>query len=151
MAKPRRRRGPLMVKDLDEDIIERLLTTVVVVRTLVGGLERNIDWVIVSSQMPELSIDFIQRRWPAICQRNRARVEQIQEDFLEMYLGAYEANAVPSIDYDHLLSYDWTRVVKWAQENLKRTRYACNVLATEYQLTPIIALVFSPCLRLDKN
>jgi hypothetical protein len=131
MAMSRRRRRPLMVKDLDEDLIERILTAVVIVRTLTGGLERNIDWVIVASLLPELSIDFIQRRWPAICQRSRARVEQIQEDFLETYIEAYEANTVPPIDYDNLLSYDWAWMVKWARENLKKTRYVCTVQASK--------------------
>ncbi len=98
---------------------QKLMTAVVVIRILTGGLNRNIDWVLVADLFkPEYEQRFLQTSWPRIMQKNRLHVDKLERDFQEAFIEAYENNVVPPIDYDNLLEYDWAWLVEWAQENL---------------------------------
>ncbi|KAI9890982.1 MAG: hypothetical protein M1814_003483 [Vezdaea aestivalis] len=120
-CKKRRIRGPQMLKHLTPDLIERLTFAVIVIRTLTGGIERHIDWVLISSLFPDYTQDFIIRRWPSIFQRSRAQIEQMQTDFQDEFLRAYGEKTVPVIDFDDLLAYDWMWLIEWAMEKLEST------------------------------
>lgn len=101
-------------KILSEEEVQRLLVGVTVVRTLTGGLNRNIDWVIVAKLFPDLTQAFLNKKWASVATRFRNQMDKLQSDFQEAFLAAYEKNEVPPIDYDNLVDYDWPRVVEWA-------------------------------------
>ena len=116
----RRLRGPQTAKYLSTATVRRILTAVVVVRTITGGLERNIDWVLINQIFEDqYGPDFIHARWGNLFQKNRLHVEKMQADFQEIFIQAYEDNAVPPIDYDNLQNYDWAWLVDWAQKQLE--------------------------------
>jgi hypothetical protein len=103
---------------MTEADVQRLVVGVTVVRTLTGGIDRNIDWVIVATLFPHLDQSFINKKWGPIAAKFRLQMDRLQSDFQEAFLSAYQAGVVPQIDYDNLLNYNWNALVDWAQTNL---------------------------------
>ncbi|KAI9695725.1 MAG: RNA polymerase III transcription initiation factor complex subunit [Candelina mexicana] len=119
VVRNRRGRGSAAQYYMPQPDEQKLMTAVVVIRVLVGGLQRNIDWVLVAELFqPDYDPGFIQKAWGRIMQKNRLHIDQLEKDFQDAYIEAYENNLVPPINYDNLVDYDWAWVVDWAQENL---------------------------------
>ena len=115
-----RTRGPSHLRYVDVEWEKRLMTAVVVVRTLVGGVELNIDWVLISNIFPpEFNEKFLHQRWTYILQKHRLQVDQLQEDFQDIFIPAYEKGLVPPLDYDNIEAYDWKWLVDWTLENIQ--------------------------------
>ncbi|KAI9845504.1 MAG: hypothetical protein M1837_004843 [Sclerophora amabilis] len=115
----RRSRGLLTTTLMSEDDLRRLLISITIVRTLTGGLDRNIDWVIVAKLFPQFDPAMLQKRWGSIFLKNKLQLEKLQADFQEEFIAAYEAKKVPPIDYDDLPNYDWNWLVDWVELNLE--------------------------------
>jgi len=116
----RRLRAPQTSRYMPLATVHRIMTAVVVVRTITGGLERNIDWVLVAQLFEEqFDPNFVQSRWPKILQKNRLHIERLQANFQDIFIEAYENNVVPPVDYDNLQDYDWVWLVDWAQQQLE--------------------------------
>ncbi|KAI9793918.1 MAG: RNA polymerase III transcription initiation factor complex subunit [Peltula sp. TS41687] len=119
----RRRRAKgtarITAKSLTERELQKLLTAVTVIRTLTGGIDRNIDWVIVARFFPAYDHAVLKRSWGVISGSYKVQLEKLQSDFQKAFLTAYAAGNVPSIDYESLRNYDWERVVNWALKNLE--------------------------------
>ncbi|KAI9801614.1 MAG: hypothetical protein M1825_003293 [Sarcosagium campestre] len=118
VKRQRRSRAWLETATMTEEEIRTLLTAIVVVRTLTGGVGKSIDWVIVAILFPAYDRAFLQKKWNSFKNRFRGQMDRLQADFQRAYLAAYDAAEVPSIDYDNLLSYDWPGIVAWAQNVL---------------------------------
>lgn len=107
------------LQKLSSDFTNRLVTAVMVIRTLTGGVERNIDWVLVTKLFePEWNQADIQKTWPKLLQTHRVQAEMIQVQFQPLFLKAYEKGLIPTIDYDKLQEYDWSWLVDWTIEHL---------------------------------
>ena len=112
-------RGSPRSKYIGAEDDRRLMTAVIVVRTLIGGIERNIDWVLVWSVFqPEYSRNFVQKRWAWILQKYRLQVDKMQGDFQDKFAKAYEDGLVPPLNFDKLQDYDWSRLIDWTLQNL---------------------------------
>ncbi|KAL9634838.1 MAG: hypothetical protein Q9204_002846 [Flavoplaca sp. TL-2023a] len=110
---PRKRRKR-RERVLTADEIQRILIAVIVIRTLTGGVERHIDWVLVTKVCdPEHDQAYIQRKWPRVLQSHKLLAQQLQANFQELFLRAYKEGLVPPLDYDNLLAYDWAWLVNW--------------------------------------
>ncbi|KAL8937333.1 MAG: hypothetical protein Q9216_004479 [Gyalolechia sp. 2 TL-2023] len=104
---------------LGSEFTRRLLTAVIVIRTLTGGVERNIDWVLVSKLFePGWNQADIQKTWPKLLQSHKVQAEMIQVQFQPMFLKAYESGLVPALDYEKLHEYDWPWLIDWTIEHL---------------------------------
>lgn len=99
----------------------RLIVGVCVLRTLTGGLDQNIDWILVSTLFKTFSMNFLTKRWTALFQKKRVVIEKLMVDFQEAFLPAYKNGEVPPLDYDNLVAYDWNWLVDWAMKNLDMT------------------------------
>ena len=116
-AKIRRVRGPKEARSLGPDGERRLITAAIVVRTLTGGLEKIIDWVLVAKAFEGIRDQmFIHRKWNHVLQKHKFVVPKLEEDFQNMFLVAYEEGTVPPLDFDNLASYDWKWLVEWAMD-----------------------------------
>ena len=113
-----RARGPNISTYLDEDDERRILVAVIIVRVLIGGIEQNIDWTLLSIVLPEYSQFFIHRRWNSLRQKYKLQIDDIRTDFQEMYIRAYEKGKIPPLDYDNIGDYDWRWLIEWTLENL---------------------------------
>ena len=116
LTKIRRVRGPREPWRVDD--AKRLLTAVIVVRTLTGGLEKRIDWVLVAkafdSTQPQ---EAIEARWKYVLQKYKPMVLSTESDFQDMFAEAYEKGTIPSLDFDNLLQYDWKWLTEWTLRN----------------------------------
>lgn len=115
-----RLRGPLQAAILGPDGDRRIMFAVIIVRTLTGGLEQNIDWVLLTHifgfEVPER---FIHQRWARLQQKHRIVVDKLQSDFQDMFLQAYEVGTVPPLDYEKLGDYDWNGLIDWASQSIQ--------------------------------
>lgn len=111
----RARSGDGHMSDADD---ARLIVGVCVVRALTGGLDQNIDWVLVSTLFNNYSMNFITKRWTALFQKRRVVIEKLMADFQEAFLPAYKKGEVPPLDYDNLVAYDWNWLVDWAMKEI---------------------------------
>ncbi|KAL8708455.1 MAG: hypothetical protein Q9220_006679, partial [cf. Caloplaca sp. 1 TL-2023] len=99
--------------------VQKVLTAVIVVRTLAGGVERHIDWVLVAKAVePEYDQAHVQKLWPKLLQAHKVQAQQIHAEFQKVYLKAYQDGSVPPLDYEQLQSYDWAWLVSWTVERL---------------------------------
>ena len=115
-----RLRGPQLGQVMGPDGDRRILVAVIVVRTLTGGLEQNIDWVLLSHIFADhqYSERLIHQRYAYLANRFRLMVDKLQADFQEIFAQAYEDGTVPPLDYDNLEDYDWNGLVDWTLENV---------------------------------
>jgi hypothetical protein len=97
----------------------RLIVTVIVTRTLIGGVDGRIDWVIVSQLFQDYTCNFLTKYWNSLQIPKRDLIERILKNFRKCFPVAYKNKQVPSINYDNLPDYQWKKLVKWAMENKK--------------------------------
>ncbi|KAI9758636.1 MAG: hypothetical protein M4579_002947 [Chaenotheca gracillima] len=107
---------------LSESEERKFLISVTIIRVLVGGLDRHIDWVLVSRLLPNFDQATLQKKWNPIYMKNRLQLEKLQADFQEAYVTAYREKKVPRINYDDLENYDWEALVRWVEKNLESPR-----------------------------
>jgi len=118
-VKLRRIRGPREARLLRRDDERRLLTAVMIVRTLTGGLEERVDWMLVAKVFgSSYEQKFIATRWPYIRNKFKLVLPKMEADFQEMFAKAYEDGSVPALDFDNLDNYDWKWLTAWTLEHL---------------------------------
>ena len=118
-SKLRRVRGPRQARSLGENGEERLLTAVMVIRALTGGLDKRIDWVLVAKVFePTYTQMFVHSRWNHTLQKYKLVLPKMESDFQSIFASAYEEGTVPTLDYDNLEKYDWKWLVEWTMANV---------------------------------
>ncbi|CAD6590285.1 MAG: RNA polymerase III transcription initiation factor complex subunit [Alectoria sarmentosa] len=131
-TKLRRVRGPRQAKSLGENGEERLLTAVMVIRALTGGLDKRIDWVLVAKVFePTYTQMFVHSRWSSTLQKYKLVLPKMESDFQSIFTSAYEQGTVPAIDFDHLDDYDWKWLVEWTMANVNTPTQSLPELPVE--------------------
>lgn len=131
-TKLRRVRGPRQAKSLGENGEERLLTAVMVIRALTGGLDKRIDWVLVAKVFePTYTQMFVHSRWSLTLQKYKLFLPKMESDFQSIFASAYEEGIVPAIDYDNLEDYDWKWLVEWTMANVNTPTQSLPELPVE--------------------
>ncbi len=102
-----------VISDANDD---RLIVTVIVIRTLLGGLDQSVDWVLVSKMFPQTTMNWLHRHFNVLADKHAKRVEKLVDDFQSLYLKAYAAGELPPLDYDNVLDYDWDALVEWTMD-----------------------------------
>ncbi|EAW14498.1 putative TFIIIC transcription initiation factor complex subunits Tfc3 [Aspergillus clavatus NRRL 1] len=134
-------------QNLPRLVQEKIMTAIVVVRTLAGGHEgKNVDWVLVSNSFPDQDPKVIAERGKNVLSRNRLQVAKMQSDFQERFIEAYATGQVPPIDYDDLEGYDWEAVVDWAhtQLDIPKSEKLPDLPATREQFDTVFELREEP-------
>ncbi|OBT76936.1 hypothetical protein VF21_04181 [Pseudogymnoascus sp. 05NY08] len=109
---------------ISEALDDRLIVAVVVIRTLTGGLDQSVDWVLVSRLFPQCTMNWVRRHFNVLADKHAKRLIKMTEDFQTAYLAAYESGELPRMDYDHLLDYDWDALIDWAMKRTQLVRTA---------------------------
>ncbi|OBT62055.1 hypothetical protein VE03_09226 [Pseudogymnoascus sp. 23342-1-I1] len=109
---------------ISEALDDRLIVAVVVIRTLTGGLDQSVDWVLVSRLFPQCTMNWVRRHFNVLAEKHAKRLVKMTEDFQTAYLAAYESGEIPRMDYDHLLDYDWDSLIDWAMKRTQLVRTA---------------------------
>ncbi|KAI5300703.1 hypothetical protein KEM56_002253 [Ascosphaera pollenicola] len=113
----RRNKG---LRAISTDLQRRIITALVVLRTLAGGNEgRTIDWSLIQLAFPNTDASIITRHGKSLLAKHRLQISKLQSEFQERFLEAYEMDQVPPIDYDHIEEYDWAWIVDWASTELE--------------------------------
>lgn len=116
VRKSGRRRGYMTRLTIQEELT--LLIAVIIVRSLLGGVDKSVDWVIVNGCVPRYSARKTAKEWPKIAEKYSSSIPSLERRFQELFLEAYQNEEVASIDYDNLLDYDWEALFEWAMEQL---------------------------------
>ncbi|EKV16149.1 TFIIIC transcription initiation factor complex subunits Tfc3, putative [Penicillium digitatum] len=140
---PKRIRRQRFVRPISEDLKQKLVVALVVVRVLAGGAEsRVIDWALLTKAFPDQDSSFIEARARQILNKNRLQITKMHRDFQECFLEAYEKDEVPRIDYSDLDGYDWPALVEWASTrlNVSPSEQAPDLPATREQFNSVFEL-----------
>ncbi|KAI1753629.1 hypothetical protein F4782DRAFT_497086 [Xylaria castorea] len=95
---------------------DELLAACVVFRTLLGGLDRNLDLGLLLKHFPGMSLSAIRKFWPRISRERKSYVQALTAKFQSAFLVAYESGKLPPLDYDNIENYDWPRLILWATQ-----------------------------------
>lgn len=116
-------RGPRSQPTLDEVVEKRIMWAVIITRILTGGMERNIDWRLLTKIFKgQHTESFIHKKWVYMLQKYRVQMTTMTENFQDMFIEAYEKEEVPMIDYDNIEDYDWNALIDWTLENFDTPR-----------------------------
>ncbi|KAK7735604.1 hypothetical protein SLS53_007343 [Cytospora paraplurivora] len=85
----------------------------VAVSTLLGGINKAMDWGVMMRIFPESKLSNLRKFWATIKKEREGFIQNLTVKFQEEFLEAYERGEVPPIDFDKPLEYDWVRLVKW--------------------------------------
>ncbi|PMD41104.1 hypothetical protein L207DRAFT_632601 [Hyaloscypha variabilis F] len=96
---------------------KRLIVTVIILRTLTGGLNCTIDWVIVSQSFQDYTCNFLAKYWNTLQHSKKEIIERLSDDFQEYFLRAYKRKQIPMIDFNKLTAFQWQQLVKWVIKN----------------------------------
>ncbi|KIV87639.1 hypothetical protein PV11_03171 [Exophiala sideris] len=113
-------RAPQILRAMPEGVIYRIVVSVVVVRTLAGGIESNIDWPLVMTMFPGQDEEFVKARWKTLSKRYAHDINGLTESLQFKYLDALEAGEVPSVDLEDPKATDWPGIVDWALKKLDK-------------------------------
>lgn len=119
-AKYKRSRGIQHLRTMPENLIYKLIVTVVIVRALSGGLEKHINWPLVLCVFQDEDEQFLKDRWRTLSNKHRRDIDQLTEDFQDRFPEAYAKGEVPQINFDEPESADWESTVTWALETLHK-------------------------------
>lgn len=118
-TKYRRVRGPRGAKYIGENGEQRLFTAVMVIRTLTGGIDKQIDWVLVAKVFePDFDQILVHSRWSYVLTKYKFMVGKWESDFQDLFAQAYEEGTVPVMDFDNLKEYDWKWLVEWVMAKI---------------------------------
>ena len=114
-----RLRGSAALRYLPASEERKVVLAVIMVRTLTGGLEKNIDWPLITSIFKHRYTEvFLHQKWAYMVHKNRSLASKLHDSFQKLFVEAYEKEQVPPIDFDHLDQYDWDAVIAWSDKHL---------------------------------
>ncbi|KAK0614306.1 hypothetical protein B0T14DRAFT_539842 [Immersiella caudata] len=120
-------------KDADEELdwtSENVrLTAFVVVTTLLGGVDRIVDWGLMLRLFPDMTISQLRHLWCALKKDRQSTIVNLTGKFRRAFLKAYADSELPPLDFNNTLAYDWKGLISWAtkldgsqRENIPATR-----------------------------
>ncbi|KAK5631081.1 hypothetical protein RRF57_006796 [Xylaria bambusicola] len=95
---------------------DELVAACVVFRTLLGGLDRNLDIGLLLKHFPGMSLSALKKFWPRVSKERKSYVQALTAKFQSGFLKAYENGKLPPLDYDDIDNYDWPRLILWATQ-----------------------------------
>ncbi|KAK4191636.1 hypothetical protein QBC35DRAFT_293632 [Podospora australis] len=92
------------------------LATFIVVTTLLGGVNRVVDWGLMLRLMPDQTISQLRHYWCTLKKDRSSTIVSLSVKFRKAFLKAYENNELPPFDFNNPLAYDWKKLIKWTTE-----------------------------------
>lgn len=85
----------------------------VAVSTLMGGINKAMDWGLMMRIFPESKLSNLRKFWSMIRKERDGFINTLTSKFQEDFLEAYEKGELPPFDFEKPLEYDWPLLVKW--------------------------------------
>jgi Family of unknown function (DUF6581) len=104
---------------LSADTERRLALAVTIIRSLTGGLDLRIDWVLISQVFQDYTQNFLMKYWKSFQSQNSEVLDTLMDEFQDNYLSAYGRKEVPRTNF-HKVTRGGLRpkkLIKWAEEN----------------------------------
>ncbi|KFA71364.1 hypothetical protein S40288_08227 [Stachybotrys chartarum IBT 40288] len=93
-----------------------VLTAFVVVRVLLGGTEKAVDWGLLLHIFPHLGMVALRKFWANAVKEQGPQIARLTQEFQDNFLAAYENDEIPVLDYDNPMEYDWLELIQWASQ-----------------------------------
>ncbi|KAK1828336.1 hypothetical protein QBC39DRAFT_313084 [Podospora conica] len=90
------------------------LTAFVVITTLLGGVDRIVDWGLMLRLFPDLTISQLRHLWGDLKKDRQSTIVNLTEKFRKAFLRAYKNEELPPLDFNNTAAYDWKSLIKWA-------------------------------------
>ena len=126
--------------DAEWNADEALLAAFIAVRTLLGGLGHAVDWGLMMRLFPDYKLSALRAFWSTQRKRKQVYIDKYTERFQSDFLDAYDSGALPPIDYDNVVAYDWRRLVRWTMDMIRHSA-AVPLPATRAELEDKYAIV----------
>ncbi|KAH8772777.1 hypothetical protein F5883DRAFT_455872 [Diaporthe sp. PMI_573] len=85
----------------------------VAVSTLLGGINKAMDWGVLMRIFPDSKLSNLRKFWATIKKERQGFIQNLTAKFQEDFLETYENGDLPPINFDKPLEYDWLRLIKW--------------------------------------
>jgi hypothetical protein len=85
----------------------------VAVSTLLGGINKAMDWGVLMRIFPDSKLSNLRKFWATIKKERQGFIHSLTSKFQEDFLEAYENGELPPINFDKPLEYDWIGLIKW--------------------------------------
>ncbi|KUI63914.1 hypothetical protein VM1G_10631 [Cytospora mali] len=125
--------------DVDWKAEDTRIAAYVAVSTLLGGINKAMDWGVMMRIFPDAKLSNLRKFWATIRKEREGFIQNLTVKFQEDFLDAYERGDVPPIDFDKPLEYDWPRLVKWTLALV--VREGIDLPATHAQLNEDLELI----------
>ncbi|KAK3685490.1 hypothetical protein B0T22DRAFT_492391 [Podospora appendiculata] len=128
-------------EELDWTSENTRLTSFIVVTTLLGGVDRVVDWGLMMRLYPDLTLSQLRHAWCALKKDRQSTIISLTDKFRHSFIKAYAANELPPIDFNNTAAYDWKALIKWTEalDEFERVDLPAsrNFLESEYALSDI--------------
>jgi transcription factor C subunit 3 len=95
---------------------DEVLTAFIVIRTILGGADKVVDWGLLLELFPTLELSTLRRFWIEARKERAAYISKFTQDFQNKFLVSYGNEEIPPIDFDDPLDYDWHGLIRWAMD-----------------------------------
>ncbi|KAK0392172.1 hypothetical protein NLU13_1670 [Sarocladium strictum] len=106
--------GDYLPEDLEDP--HELLAAFIAVRALLGGVDGQIDWGILTKLFPSIGPEGLRSFWKSFSSEHARYIASYTKDFQSKFLEAYEKNELPMLDYENPAIYDWKGLVRWTMD-----------------------------------
>ncbi|KAG8158812.1 hypothetical protein KVR01_011255 [Diaporthe batatas] len=99
--------------EIDWKAEDTRIAAYVAVSTLLGGINKAMDWGVLMRIFPDSKLSNLRKFWATIKKERQGFIQNLTAKFQEDFLEAYENGDLPTINFDKPLEYDWLRLIKW--------------------------------------
>lgn len=142
----------LKFPEITEGEIWRLFVILVAESVLLSRQHHraNHDWSLIAKLFGKKDFDayHLRTRWSNLKKRYAAGYQQMEREFEDLYLAAYERNEICRINYEDIKSFDWQSTITYMLEHLKSAIEPDTTnlpsSATNLRIDPEPALYYEP-------
>ncbi|KAH6606311.1 tfiiic transcription initiation factor complex subunits tfc3 [Trichoderma cornu-damae] len=100
-----------------------LLAAFIVIRVLLGGADKAIDWGLLLHIFPNTRLSSLRKFWAAACKEEGPHIKKFTRDVQERLIEALENGELPMINFEDPVQYDWQTLIKWATRISRQEGY----------------------------
>lgn len=100
---------------VDWKVEDTRIAAYVAVSTLMGGINKGMDWGLMMRIFPEAKLSNLRKFWSMIRKEREGFINSLCEKFQDEFLEAYQSGVLKPLDFNDPLAYgeNWLGVVKW--------------------------------------
>ncbi|KAL7782773.1 hypothetical protein V8C37DRAFT_397716 [Trichoderma ceciliae] len=100
-----------------------LIAAFTVIRVLLGGADKAIDWGLLLHIFPNTRLASLRKFWAAACKEQWPHIKKLTRDVQERLIEALENCELPMIDFEDPIRYDWHALIRWTTRLSRQEGY----------------------------